>query len=127
MEDNKQRTLSNASCVRSKASQVWKGPTGPWVLGKGVREQNVAGGFATVEWYDESRIWVKINKNLTARISREKCYIFVSVLLFFWGGRSLYSGNNIQVQEVIMEGSGELGDEWEGSKGQESFKTEDLL
>lgn len=43
------------------------------------------------------------------------------------GGRSLYSGNNIQVQEVIMEGSGELGDEWEGSKGQESFKTEDLL
>ena len=36
-------------------------------------------------------------------------------------------GLDIQVQEVIMEGSGELGDEWEGSKGQESFKTEDLL
>ena len=68
----------------------------------------------------------KINKNLTARISREKCYIFVLVLLLFFFG-SLHSGNNIQVQEVIMEGSGELGDEWQGSKGQESFKTEDFF
>lgn len=126
MEDNKQRTLSNASCVRSKASQVWKGPTGPWVLGKGVREQNVAGGFATVEWYDESRIWVKINKNLKLELA-ERNVTFLFQYYSFGGGGSLYSGNNIQVQEVIMEGSGELGDEWEGSKGQESFKTEDLL
>lgn len=49
-----------------------------------------------------------------------------SITLFFFFG-SLHSGNNIQVQEVIMEGSGELGDEWQGSKGQESFKTEDFF
>lgn len=85
MEDNKQRTLSNASCVRSKASQVWKGPTGPWVLGKGVREQNVAGGFATVEWYDESRIWVKINKNLKLELA-ERNVTFLFQYYSFGGG-----------------------------------------
>ena len=54
-----------------------KGPTGPWVLGKGVREQNVAGGFATVEWYDESRILVRLTKILQLELAeRNVTFLF---------------------------------------------------
>lgn len=87
-------------------------------------------------WLEVLQLWndmmkagfgLRLIKTLQLELAERNVTFLFQYYSFFGGGRSLYSGNNIQVQEVIMEGSGELGDEWEGSKGQESFKTEDLL
>lgn len=58
-----------------------KGPRGPGVPGKGVKEQDKAGGVATAQRYDESKSLVRLMKILWLG-SAERCHILLFLFLF---------------------------------------------
>lgn len=76
-------------------------------------------------WLEVLQLWndmmkagfrLRLIKTLSS-VERNVTFLFSITLL----RRSLYSGNNIQVQ-VIMEGSGELGDEWKVLKDRKALR-----